>query len=331
MSKNNTFAAAHLRVKALIATAAGIDDTGWEVVCERYSAKEGSIKRAREVVGDLLWDLFPTQAGDHEGVDSRRALTLEQNELADAALTRLPNDPPYPGMGRHGIRGVARLALQAAIEVARAGESLESDPKGQSAKKVIDALFKNVLTPAPSSLRERKPRPLPGEPRTPPKIDRVKLPRIATAKPLTAAKAAANEEALNGLIKDIKRRWKTRESWLKLGHAEQVVDLLGRILDREIENGGFDQFLVNDSGDVAETAVTYLDEAGATNTAKICRAVFSIFPDGEVPTDQEERQEFIVERCEDGWDEEANEAYQAHRAQMIAALLAYARKHRVSG
>jgi hypothetical protein len=128
------------------------------------------------------------------------------------------------------------------------------------------------------------------------------------------------------MIADIGRRWKNRESWDRLSHAEQVVDMLGRIMDREIQNGGIDQFLINDSGAVAQLAVAALAEIGATDTSAILARALTIFPSAHVPTDAEERRVHIVEHCEDGWDEALTRAYGKSRDTMIAALMKYARK-----
>jgi hypothetical protein len=159
----------------------------------------------------------------------------------------------------------------------------------------------------------------------PKRIERVAPPRRRRRTPIRPATSAANEAALREIVDDIRRRWKDRASWERLSHAEQVIDAIGRIVDGEIQNGGIDQFLINDSGDVAEFAVASLAEIGAADTEAILRRTLTIFPGGKVPADAEARRVHIVEHCEDGWDDALTRAYGASRDHMIAALAKYAR------
>jgi hypothetical protein len=130
---------------------------------------------------------------------------------------------------------------------------------------------------------------------------------------------------LGEIIKDIHRHWKARGSWDRLSHPEQVIYAIATIVDDEIQNGGIDQFLINDSGSMAQFAVASLAEIGATDTQAILARALTIFPGSNVPADVEARRVHIVEHCESGWDEALTSAYGAARDHMIAALVKYAR------
>jgi hypothetical protein len=62
----------------------------------------------------------------------------------------------------------------------------------------------------------------------------------------------------------------------------------------ETNNGGMHQFFFNDSGQLAVSALRYLEQIGAAKTADILRRAIALFPGGKVPTDQEERRETLL-------------------------------------
>ena len=61
----------------------------------------------------------------------------------------------------------------------------------------------------------------------------------------------------------------------------------------QIENGGFDQFFYNSSGDFAAEAVTALESIGAANKAAIVKRAIALFPDGLPPRNRDERIEAL--------------------------------------
>jgi hypothetical protein len=76
-------------------------------------------------------------------------------------------------------------------------------------------------------------------------------------------------------------------------------------LKGEVDNGGFDQWLFNSSGDWAYDTPRCLEEIGAVKTAAIVKEAINIFPGGVVPVDLEERRtamENIGETVSLRWD-----------------------------
>jgi hypothetical protein len=71
---------------------------------------------------------------------------------------------------------------------------------------------------------------------------------------------------------------------------QEIVDLV-EILEMEVNNGGFDQFFFNSSGDKTADTIDALEAIGAQYTAKIVRSAASKFPGGMPSVNREERQE----------------------------------------
>ncbi|MCB0754356.1 MAG: DMP19 family protein [Flavobacteriales bacterium] len=80
----------------------------------------------------------------------------------------------------------------------------------------------------------------------------------------------------------------------KLSPTGRVV-LVVENLEREINNGGFNQFYFNSSGDYAHETVDYLKKIGANKTAEIVETANAQWPDGNVPKDRNDRQETLEE------------------------------------
>ncbi|MDN5211489.1 DMP19 family protein [Fulvivirgaceae bacterium BMA12] len=87
----------------------------------------------------------------------------------------------------------------------------------------------------------------------------------------------------------------------KLNKSQQTFIIIEN-LEREINNGGFNQFYFNSSGDFSQETVDALIEIGANKTADIVKKANSQFPDNEVPKDRDKRQD-ILEQIEDKADE----------------------------
>jgi hypothetical protein len=80
---------------------------------------------------------------------------------------------------------------------------------------------------------------------------------------------------------------------------------LNQNLEREINNGGFNQYFINPSGDYAHETIHSLKLIGANRTNEILEKAIDQFPDKIVPKDRDERVE-IVEEIE----ETANEVWE---------------------
>jgi len=74
---------------------------------------------------------------------------------------------------------------------------------------------------------------------------------------------------------------------------EQKLFYYNQCLEREINNGGFNQYFFNSSGDFAHKTVQSLKTIGANKTADILQKAIDQFPNSNVPEDRTERQEIL--------------------------------------
>jgi hypothetical protein len=87
--------------------------------------------------------------------------------------------------------------------------------------------------------------------------------------------------------------------------AEQTFFLVWWF-EAELNNGGFDQFFDNSTGNHAVHTVSALDRIGATTCANIVRRACALFPDSTPSSDWNTRQEQLCVITDD--DEEAFES-----------------------
>jgi hypothetical protein len=97
----------------------------------------------------------------------------------------------------------------------------------------------------------------------------------------------------------------------RLTESQKTV-LIVENLEREINNGGFNQFFFNSSGDFAHETVTALRTIKAFKTADIVSKSISAWPNQKVPKDRKKRQELLEEIAENAdkvWNECDQEFY----------------------
>jgi|GEM_PF-1410906 len=101
-------------------------------------------------------------------------------------------------------------------------------------------------------------------------------------------------------------------------------------LDGEVNNGGFDQYFFNSTGDSAEVALAGLKDMGAVAVAALLERAMAVFPDSKPPADRERRHELMQEmesRSKPVWDQCDSEFYDC-KEDIDALCLAYAKKKR---
>jgi Domain of unknown function (DUF4375) len=77
----------------------------------------------------------------------------------------------------------------------------------------------------------------------------------------------------------------------------QKLFYLNQNLEREVNNGGFNQYFLNSSGDFAHETVLSLKTIGADITAQILQTAIDQFPEKYVPKNKDER-EILLEKIE---------------------------------
>ncbi len=74
-----------------------------------------------------------------------------------------------------------------------------------------------------------------------------------------------------------------------LDHRDRVFAAIW-MLEAEVNNGGFSQWMFNSTGDAGEFVVTALREVGAEKLAGVCERFFALLPGGVPLPDQDSRQ-----------------------------------------
>ena len=114
-----------------------------------------------------------------------------------------------------------------------------------------------------------------------------------------------------------------------LTEAEQTVYCLD-CLEREVNNGGFDQFFFNSSGNTAVETIPALERLGANHTAGLVRRAVAPFPGGRPSADRDEREnqmEALPESARELWSQLDNDFYE-YRDNLTALERAYVTAHR---
>jgi hypothetical protein len=115
----------------------------------------------------------------------------------------------------------------------------------------------------------------------------------------------------------------TGASFNSLSMRDQIlVTIWG--LEGDVNNGGFDQYYFNSSGDLAWFAPTALKTIGARSMASIVEKANAMFGESGPPPDRDERQSALFEITETNeriWDELDREFY-AYPDDIAALLVA---------
>lgn len=83
-----------------------------------------------------------------------------------------------------------------------------------------------------------------------------------------------------------------RDGFESLSAAERVAYCVDA-LEREVANGGFEQFFTNSSGDTATETHAALVKIGAAQAASLLQTAISLFPKGAPPRDRDERTDLV--------------------------------------
>jgi hypothetical protein len=100
-------------------------------------------------------------------------------------------------------------------------------------------------------------------------------------------------------------------------------------LEREINNGGFNQFYFNSSGDFAHEIIDSLKAIGANTTAMIVENANNQFPDKIVPKNRTTRQEILSQienKANEIW-EELDQRFFSYEDDLNSLNLDYIRKN----
>lgn len=103
-----------------------------------------------------------------------------------------------------------------------------------------------------------------------------------------------------------------KKGWEHLTDTERHL-LAVQELQGEVNNGGFDQYFFNSSGNDAEVALAGLKAMGANASASLLERAMAVFPGGKPPADRQKRwaaMETIKTQSEPVWKKCDDEFYQ---------------------
>ena len=106
-------------------------------------------------------------------------------------------------------------------------------------------------------------------------------------------KTSFDEENLVELYLSLCRKCNYGENMQSLNEHERII-YVTQLLEAEVNNGGFDQFFGNSSGNLSNEIVSAFKQIGAMKTAAICEKAISVFS-SPVPATQEERNQLLSE------------------------------------
>lgn len=133
-------------------------------------------------------------------------------------------------------------------------------------------------------------------------------------------------EFVVGTYNDICIKCEYGDAIEKLNEYERTF-FVTQILEQEVNNGGFSQFLYNSSGEFANEIVDAFTKIGALKTAEICKRALGVF-NGVVPADAEEREKFLDDlECDDMLNECDNDFYN-YEDNLEALNYAFIMQHR---
>lgn len=118
-----------------------------------------------------------------------------------------------------------------------------------------------------------------------------------------------------------------------LSYGEQLIWQINWLV-WDVENGGFDQYLSNSTGDYAQETIEYLQKIGAKNTCRLLKKIARIFPDGIIPKDEDERNELLSAwekkhaKTANDFFAKLNRAFYDRAEDLTALTLNYVRAHR---
>lgn len=145
-------------------------------------------------------------------------------------------------------------------------------------------------------------------------------------------KALLIEDETESILKIQEILWKKTElydDFENLNEAEKTF-LYVEILEAEINNGGFDQYLFNSSGDYANETLESLKKIGALKTAKLVEEAFSYFPENPIPKDNEKRHEILENidaKTSEKWNELEDKFY-LYEENIGGLVLEYVRQNK---
>lgn len=108
---------------------------------------------------------------------------------------------------------------------------------------------------------------------------------------------------------------------------EKTIYCIDSLL-REMENGGFVQFFRQDSAALTDDTLLALEQVKAKITAELLQKIINFFPNGQVPTDEDERDTQFEQIETDNGDEisELDDRFYDSGENLVGLTLSYVQR-----
>ena len=112
--------------------------------------------------------------------------------------------------------------------------------------------------------------------------------------------------------------------------SEERVILVVRLVEDEVNNGGFSQFIFNTAGNFAGETVAAMTAIGAHSTAAVCQKAMDAFG-ADIPVNREARQALLESKEAEGIDgilDECDGAFYEYEDDLVQLCYAYIMAHK---
>jgi hypothetical protein len=148
-----------------------------------------------------------------------------------------------------------------------------------------------------------------------------------------ALRRATDTQRFEAVRERIARKLTKPSAYKTLRHGEKLIWQINWLV-WEVNNGGFEQYLTNSTGDYAQATIDFLKDIRAATTCKLLKKIARIFPRGLIPNDRRRRCDLLT-----AWERKSPKEAEAfftklndtfyERGENLANLaLAYVRKNR---
>lgn len=113
-------------------------------------------------------------------------------------------------------------------------------------------------------------------------------------------------------------------------NEHQKIFFYNQTIEREVNNGGFNQFYYNSSGDYAHETVESLKSIGAEKTALIMQKANAQFPNKVVPKDRDVRHQILeqIENKANGIWAQLDQGFYEYEEDLNALNMEYIKVHK---
>jgi hypothetical protein len=263
----------------------------WKVVLERINRSTHARAKADEdVSGHLADDIMEMVRRKRTPAqkEARRA-ALERLHARNAAIARAVSRMTAASQAEATRKAVSVLLQNATVALGLRARLMKS-PDGRRAMETLLAPFEGLTegTMPRANGTTVRPRSAPGP--------TLSSRRRAGGSGLRARpkRLSPDHTAVRKLVAEIRSRLKRPADLASLTARERLIYRVVVTMDEEIQNGGVDQFLRNNSGDEGQRVIADLRKIGARGAHQVLSEAAAWFKGRRIPTDASSRFDQLI-------------------------------------